>query len=141
MPEEDDDDRAHESTKIFTLAEANRLIPQLEKLCGALQEGKQILIQTRDEIKKASANAHLGGGSVLGPQYICGLLQINESLQAIHELGVIIKDVDMGLCDFPYLLDDRLVYLCWKLGEDRLQWWHEIDRGYTGRQPLPDDAQ
>lgn len=138
---DDDDERQQESTKIFTLAEANRLIPQLEKLCGALQEGKHILVQTRDEIKKASANAHLGGGSVLGPQYIGGLMQINESLQAIQELGVIIKDVDMGLCDFPYLLDDRLVYLCWKMGEDRLQWWHEIDRGYTGRQPLPDDAQ
>jgi hypothetical protein len=51
-------------------------------------------------------------------------------------MGVLVKDVDMGLCDFPYLLDGRIVYLCWKLGESEIRWWHEVSSGYRDRQPL-----
>ncbi|GJL66719.1 MAG: hypothetical protein NPIRA05_16900 [Nitrospirales bacterium] len=129
-----------ENERIFTLDEANDLIPQLEQLWTLIKQGKTILVQTRDEIKKASANAHLGGGSLAGPKYIQALKDINESLHTIHELGIIVKDVDLGLCDFPYLLDGKIVYLCWKLGEDRITWWHEISSGYSGRQVLPEST-
>lgn len=133
-----DDPEANE--KIFTLAEANCLIPQLEQLWSMIKEGRTVLIRTKEEIKKASSKAHLGGGSVAGPQYIRALQEINESLHTIHEWGVLVKDIESGLCDFPYLLDGRLVYLCWKLGEDRIHCWHEINGGYAGRQTLPHDA-
>jgi hypothetical protein len=46
----------------------------------------------------------------------------------------------MGLCDFPYVLNGRMVYLCWKSGEETIQWWHEMNGGYTGRQALPPEA-
>ena len=126
------------SEKIFTLSEANGLIPELEQLWSNIKEGRKILVDTREEVKKASAQASVGGGTVVGVQYIKGLQDINSSLHAIQELGVVIKDVEIGLCDFPYLLNDRLVFLCWKSGEDQIRWWHDIDSGYANRQPIED---
>ena len=126
------------SERIFTLSEANGLIPELEQLWGNIKAGRQILVDTREEVKKASAQASLGGGTVVGVQYIKGLQDINGSLHAIQELGVVIKDVEIGLCDFPFLLDDRLVFLCWKSGEEQVRWWHDIDSGFADRQPIED---
>jgi len=126
------------SERIFTLSEANGLIPELEQLWGNIKTGRQILVDTREEVKKASAQASLGGGTVVGVQYIKGLQDINGSLHAIQELGVVIKDVEIGLCDFPFLLDDRLVFLCWKSGEEQVRWWHDIDSGFADRQPIED---
>jgi hypothetical protein len=93
-------------------------------------------VQTRKEIQKASAQAQYGGGSSLGHLYISGLQQVSTNLQAIHELGVLVKDMDIGLCDFPHLREGRVVYLCWKLGEDEIRWWHETTTGYKDRCPL-----
>ncbi len=135
----DEPESPEQHERIFSLDEANCLIPKLEELWTSIKHGKTVLVQTRDEIKKASANAHLGGGSLAGPQYIEALKQINESLHTIHELGVIVKDVDLGLCDFPYVLNERVVYLCWKLGEEKITCWHEISSGYAGRQALPEN--
>ena len=121
---------------MFTLSEANRLIPQLEEHLNAVKLGKAVLIRTKNEVKKASAKAQFGGGSFAGPPYITALEQISENLQVVQEMGVLVKDVDLGLCDFPYLLDGRIVYLCWKLGESEIRWWHEVSSGYRDRQPL-----
>ncbi len=126
------------SERIFTLSEANALIPELEGLWTTIKEGKKILLQTRDEVKKATAKASLGGGTLMGVRYIKGLQDINGSLQAIQQLGVIVKDVEMGLCDFPFLLNDRLVFLCWKSGEESIRWWHDLESGYSNRQPIED---
>ncbi len=122
--------------RIFTLTEAKRLIPRLEEHLLAVKRNKEVLVRTKDEIKKASAKATLGGGSFAGPRYIVALEEISDNLQAVQEMGVLIKDLDIGLCDFPYLLEGRVVYLCWKLGEPEIAWWHEINGGYAGRQPL-----
>jgi len=127
--------------RIFTLSEANRLIPQLEEHLTAVKRGKTVLIRTKDEIKKASSKAQFGGGSFAGPHYITALEQTSENLQAIQEMGVLVKDLDTGLCDFPYLMNGRIVYLCWKLGEAEIQWWHEVNSGYTGRQPLENEKE
>lgn len=131
----------HESPeRIFTLSEANRLLPQLQSHLGAVKQGKSVLMQTREEIQRASSKAPFGGGSAVGVLYIQALQQISTHLQAIQEMGVLVKDVDMGLCDFPYLLDGRTVYLCWKLGEGDIRWWHEITTGYKDRHPLEGTA-
>jgi hypothetical protein len=126
--------------RLFTLAEANCLIPQLQEYLIAVKQAKAVLLRTKDEVKRASAKAPLGGGSLAGPHYITALEQISENLQAIQELGVLVKDLDIGLCDFPHMLNGRVVYLCWKLGETEVQWWHEINSGYTGRQPLDQEG-
>lgn len=126
--------------RLFTLSEANCLLPQLEEHLTAVKRGKAILIQTKDEIKRASAKAQYGGGSFAGPHYIRALEQINEHLQAIQEMGVLVKELDSGLCDFPCMLDGRVVYLCWKLGEPEIKWWHEVSAGFAGRQRVEREA-
>lgn len=122
--------------RMFTLSEANRLIPQLEQHLTLIGRSKEVLSQVRDEIKKAGMKASAGGGSYAGRIYITALEQMSEHLQAIQEMGVLVKDLDMGLCDFPHHMDGRIVYLCWKRGEPEIRWWHDLHSGYSGRQPL-----
>ena len=133
-PEDDTPDR------IFTLAEANELLPQLNTRFTGIRRAKAVIADTRDEVAKASAQASSGGGSPVGALYIKALHEISASLQAIHELGVVVKDIDLGLCDFPYMLEGRMVYLCWKFGEDEIRWWHEVSSGYKDRHPLDHGA-
>ncbi len=124
------------SERIFTLSEANALVPELEQHWTSIKHGREVLIETRDEVKKASAQADSGGGTVVGVKYIKGLQDINGSLHAIQEMGVVIKDVEIGLCDFPFMLNDKLVFLCWKSGEEEVCWWHDIDSGFSSRQHI-----
>lgn len=126
--------------RVFSLFEANQLIPQLQSHLSTVQERKAVLVRTREEVRKASANASLGGGTSAGIQYIRSLQDISSNLRAISELGVVVKDIDLGLCDFPHVRDGRVVYLCWKLGEKEIRWWHEVTTGYGDRCPLDDFA-
>ena len=130
------DDEHAQFERIFTLFEANRLIPQLNSKLVSIQQARAVLARTKEETKKASALAEFGGGSTVGHLYILGLQQVSMNLQAIQELGILIKDLDLGLCDFPHLRDGRVVYLCWKFGEQEVRWWHEITAGYKDRCPL-----
>ncbi len=123
--------------KIFTLSEANQLIPHLAEYLNAVRRAKAVLVKTKGEIQKASANASLGGGCAAGPHYIRALEEISTNLHEIQEMGIHVKDLDKGLCDFPYFMEGRIVYLCWRLGEEEIMWWHEVDVGFQGRQPLP----
>lgn len=124
--------------RVFSLFEANQLIPQLQSHLTTVQERKGVLIETREEVQKASANADHGGGTTVGSHYVKSLQDISMNLRAIHELGVVVKDIDLGLCDFPHVRDGRIVYLCWKLGEKEILWWHEVTTGYKDRCPLED---
>ena len=126
--------------RVFTLAEANQLIPRLEEHLTVVKRAKGILVRVKDEIKKASAKSQFGGGSFAGRHYIRALEQISNQLRSIQEMGVLVKDLDIGLCDFPYEMEGRLVYLCWKSGEPEIRWWHDLHSGYTGRQPLEQRA-
>lgn len=126
--------------RIFTLAEANELLPQLSQRFATIRRAKSLIASTKDEISRASSKAASGGGSPVGALYIRALHEISGSLQTIHELGVVIKDVDLGLCDFPCKLEGRIVYLCWKFGEEEIRWWHEVSCGYKDRHPLDGTA-
>ncbi len=134
----DDDETTPD--RVFSLFEANQLIPQLQSYLTTVQERKEVLLQTREEVRKASANADHGGGTTVGSHYVKSLQDISTNLRTIHELGVVVKDIDLGLCDFPHVRDGRIVYLCWKLGEKEIRWWHEITTGYKDRCPLEGPA-
>jgi hypothetical protein len=133
-----EDDQEHD--RLFTISEANHLIPQLNTRIASVRQAKAVVARTRDDIRRASARAEYGGGSSVGPLYISSLHQISQNLQAIQEMGVLIKDVDLGLCDFPHLRDGRVVFLCWKYGEPEIKWWHETTTGYKDRCPLEGSA-
>lgn len=131
-------DDEHDHERLFTLAEANHLIPQLHSRLTSVRDAKAVLSRTKEDIRRASTQAEYGGGSSVGHLYITSLQQISSHVQAIQELGVLVKDLDLGLCDFPHMRDGRVVFLCWKLGEQEIKWWHETTTGYQDRCPLED---
>ncbi len=119
----------------FTRAEANALLPQLRAMLDQLRESK-------DELTDAEAHEALGeaapsnGGGDEGRQVGVAFLEVRRLLETIEQSGIVLRDIDRGLVDFPALLEDREVYLCWELGEDEVGYWHDLDAGYGGREPL-----
>jgi hypothetical protein len=119
----------------FTRAEANALLPQLNALLGQLRESKDAL--TDEEAHEALAEAApANGGGGEGRQVGVAFLEVRRLLEAIGESGIVLRDIDRGLVDFPALIDGREVYLCWELGEDEVAYWHDLEGGYGGREPL-----
>lgn len=88
------------------------------------------------EIQKARDSAALDGYSKFGGEYVESVSHLMSLIHQIKDLGVLLKDAERGLCDFPYIKDGRVVYLCWQLGEDSIQYWHEVETGFAGREPL-----
>ena len=122
--------------KIFTVGEANSMVPDLELILREVQQMRQFDMQIRGEIQKARQKTTLNGGSPQGPSYLKALDYIMKRVERIQQMGVLVKDLEKGLCDFPFMLDGRVVYLCWKLGEAEVEWWHETHTGYSARKPL-----
>lgn len=123
--------------KLFTLEEARSLLPEVKRQWESVDRARRVLKRLEPEARKAGARASEGGGgTVYGKDYAAALVDFLGSLQSIVGLGVEIKDIDRGLCDFPHMRDGRVVYLCWQRGEDDIEWWHDIEAGFAGRQPL-----
>lgn len=124
--------------KIFTVQEANALLPNVRKIVGEIQRAHRQLSKYREEAKKAAEAAEQGGGGFRdGVAYAVVLTQLTTQLTELETLGVQLKDFERGLVDFPSLRDGRVVLLCWQLGEgDELEWWHDVDAGFAGRTPL-----
>lgn len=123
--------------RLFTVAEANALLPQLRRLFDAVDEARAVLTQMEPEAKRASQQQG-GGGVTQGATYARALTNFIGNVQEILSYGIEIKDFEQGLCDFPHDRDGQIVYLCWRRGEARIEWWHEIEAGFAGRQPLDD---
>ena len=124
--------------KVFTVQEANALLPEVRIIVGKIQRAHGHLSQYRDEAKKASEAAEQGGGGIAqGVAYAAVLTVLTTQLSELEALGVQLKDFERGLVDFPSLRDGRVVLLCWQLGEgNELEWWHDVDAGFAGRTPL-----
>jgi hypothetical protein len=119
----------------FTLEEANELLPQLTALLTRLREAKYEL--TDAEAHEAlSEAAPTNGGGEQGRQVGVAFLEVRQLLETVERAGIVLRDIDRGLVDFPALMDDREVYLCWELGEDEVAFWHDLEGGYGGREPL-----
>ena len=122
--------------KLFTVEEANALLPLLRRLMDEVHRQRGVILRLEPEVKLAGERASEGGGTKSGARYVEALNGVMEGMEEITELGIQIKDFDRGLCDFPHLRDGRVVLLCWQSGEDRVEWWHEVETGFAGRQPL-----
>jgi hypothetical protein len=119
----------------FTVEEANALIPKVEPLLQQLREAKDGL--TDEEAHEAlSESAPTNGGGEHGRVVGESFLEVRRLLGALEESGLILRDIDRGLLDFPAVIDGREVYLCWELGETEIGFWHELDTGFGGRKPL-----
>jgi hypothetical protein len=119
----------------FTIAEANALLDGLRPLLRELREASELLTDA-DAHALLSEAAPANGGGAAGRQVGEAFLEARRLLLAVQESGIVIRDVERGLIDFPAILDDEEVYLCWELDEEQVSWWHHLDAGYGGRQPL-----
>jgi hypothetical protein len=125
--------RVHE--RHFTVEEANAALPHVKPLLQRLRDARDLLTDEEAHAVLADAAPSNGGGEP-GTQVGEAFLEVRRLLIALEEGGIVVRDVDRGLIDFPAIIDGREVYLCWELGEDEVAWWHELDAGYRGRQSL-----
>jgi hypothetical protein len=119
----------------FTREEANALLPQLTAMLDRLREAKDDLTDTEAH-EALSESAPGNGGGEEGKQVGVAFLEVRRLLETIEQSGIVLRDIDRGLVDFPAVLDDLEVYLCWELGEDEVGYWHDLETGYGGREPL-----
>lgn len=124
--------------KLFTIQEANALLPSVKTIVETIQRSHQKVARYRDDAKMAAEAAERGGGGIPGGvAYAKALTELTARITELETLGVQLKDFERGLVDFPSLRDGRVVLLCWQMGEgDELEWWHDVDAGFAGRTPL-----
>lgn len=122
--------------KHFTLPEARALLPQLRQLFAQLHRARDTARQADDQL---GAQLERCGGDVGAPlvgQLVAHIAAVHDGVRQLQDLGVVVKDFDRGLVDFPSLRDGREVFLCWELDEEDIEFWHELDAGYAGRERL-----
>ncbi|MGH9874947.1 MAG: DUF2203 domain-containing protein [Pyrinomonadaceae bacterium] len=124
--------------KLFTIEEANALLPSVREILQRIQHSRRRLATYRRASKMAAEGAEQGGGGMEGGAlYAMVLTNFTTEISELEALGVQLKDFDRGLVDFPSLRDGRVVLLCWQLGEgNELEWWHDMEAGFGGRSPL-----
>jgi len=124
--------------KLFTVEEANSLLPSVRLIVKAIQSSHRRLASFQKTAKHAAEGAEYGGGGMVdGMRYARLLVDLSMQAGQLESLGIQLKDYRQGLIDFPSMRDGRVVLLCWKADEgDQLEWWHDIEAGFAGRQPL-----
>ena len=124
--------------KQFTIEEANSLLPSVKPIVKAIQRAYRRLTSLESTAKHAAEGAEFGGGGMPdGMRYAQLLVDLSLQTGQLDALGVQLKDYRQGLIDFPSMREGRVVLLCWKADEgDQLEWWHDIESGFAGRQPL-----
>lgn len=124
--------------KLFTVEEANALLPTVRSIVTRIQRAHARVLDSHEATQQAAARASLGGGGIEGGSaYIATLMSLAELAGQLEALGVQLKDYERGLIDFPAMRDGRVVLLCWQSCEgDTLAWWHDLEAGFAGRQPL-----
>ncbi|HEX6540487.1 MAG TPA: DUF2203 domain-containing protein [Ktedonobacterales bacterium] len=129
----------------FTRAEAESLLPRITPVLREIQRLRRDQTTHNEAVAadraKILGNGHLPPDKLLEHQAASAAAerQIARLARAVSELGILIKDFDTGLVDFPAMRAGRVVYLCWQLGEPHITWWHETSTGFAGRMPLEDD--
>jgi len=124
--------------RIFTLGEAKSLLPRLRSLLTEIGEKWGRIRELNPDVQKARDKASFDGYSKSGVEYIESVSHLMVLIHQVKDMGVLLKDADRGLCDFPYVRQGRVVYLCWQLGEEDIRYWHDIETGFAGREPLDD---
>lgn len=130
--------------KTFTLDEATTLLPVLRALLKRAMEGKRLIEDVEKELQDVKHRILLSGGLLIDIPEMArrraerdkSLQNIKDALAEIDAIGVQVKDLDIGLLDFPCVVDDDIVLLCWKYGEEKIQFWHGMEEGFRGRKPI-----
>src|SRR6202042_387110 len=134
------------SHRTFTLDEAQMLLPILESLLKQAIHGKKLIEDVDDELQETAHRVFLNGGTMLNVVHLArrkaerekAIRRVKDALAEIDATGVQVKDLDIGLLDFPCKVDGEILLLCWKLGETAIAHWHGTNEGFAGRKPIDD---
>lgn len=137
-------DEEHEE-RLFDREQAEQLLPLLKRLLADIIEQKKRAQGIEQELSQVQNRILLYGGIVPPYGYLTEkkleqekcVKGIREAIEEIEQTGCVVKDIDQGLVDFPSMVNNEQVYLCWKLGEEGVRYWHRIDEGFAGRKRLP----
>jgi len=122
--------------KYFTLSEANEALKIIRPLIDDVQAIRQKILANQPEAWPAVEKSAGNGGNKALSKLVDGFEKLDVLIHQILDTGVQIKDINAGLLDFSAMRNGREVYLCWQYGEEDIAFWHEIDAGYAGRQPI-----
>ena len=135
--------------KLFSLSEAERARKQVEPLLIEAMEGRRQMADFEESLSSIANRIQIMGGVTIDYDGAARLradlnrvvAKVKETIDQIQATGCIVKDLDSGLVDFPSIIKNEEVYLCWRLGEDRIRFYHRQDEGFAGRKPIdPEDA-
>ena len=132
------------SDRTFTLDEAQMLLPILESLLRQAIQGKKQIEEVDTELQETAHRVFLNGGTLLNVVHLArrkaerekAIRRIKDALAEIDATGVQVKDLDIGLLDFPCKVEGEILLLCWKLGEAAITHWHGTNEGFAGRKPI-----
>src|SRR5215831_8952845 len=132
------------SDRTFTLDEAQSLLPVLESLLRTAINSKKMMEEADDEQQALHHRIFLAGGMFLDivplarrkAERTKAEQRVKDALAEIDSIGVQVKDLDIGLLDFPCEVDGQTILLCWKLGEESITHWHGMQEGFAGRKPI-----
>jgi len=132
------------SNRTFSLEEAQQLLPVLESLLRAAIRGKTLIEEVDAELQATAHQVFLRGGMFLDVVKLArrkaererAIQKVKDAVAEIHATGVQVKDLDIGLLDFPCRVGGETILLCWKLGETGIAHWHGTEEGFAGRKPI-----
>src|ERR1700733_10170480 len=132
------------SDRTFTLEEAQSLLPVLESLLRTAIDGKKLIEAVDTELQELAHRVFLQGGLLVNVVHMArrkaerekAIPRVKDELAEIDATGVQVKDLDIGLLDFPCRVDSNVVLLCWRLGEESITHWHDTTEGFAGRKPI-----
>jgi hypothetical protein len=130
--------------KLFSLPEAEHARRQVEPLLIEAMEGRRKMADLEESLGAIANRIQIMGGVTIDYDVAARLRadlngtvdKVKDTLDRIQAMGCIVKDLDSGLVDFPSVIRDEEVYLCWRLGEDRIRFYHRQDEGFSGRKPI-----
>ena len=124
------------SDRYFTLAAARAALPKVKQLMQIVQASRQEILRLRPEVWPVLRKAAMNGGSREAGELLVHFERLEKGVKGILNMGIVVKDVDEGIIDFLGKRNDREIYLCWQYGEDDIHYWHDLNAGFTGRQPI-----
>jgi len=130
--------------RTFTLQEAQNLLPVLESLLRTAMDGKKLIEAVDNELQELAHRVLMSGGLLVNVVQMArrkaerekAIHRVKDTLAEINAIGVQVKDIEIGLLDFPCKVEGRIVLLCWKLGEQGITHWHTSSEGFAGRKPV-----
>ena len=120
--------------RLYTVDEANEMLLELRERLPRVRSARQVMLRGAELVKERIATD--GGGASGGREYWEAQATLRAEIERLAEENIVLRDPETGLVDFPGEREGRRVWLCWRLGEERVAHWHELDTGFTGRRPL-----